>query len=259
MIEGVRFVLWGTWRRARFVFWLCALVVVVGWFTTMSYGPSGGGVHGNEWDVLFGTLSERPIVLFWMPMFMFLTSRTFNTPWEAQAVARFRSRISWWASDIIGLAIATIVYVLATAVVALAAGSLYFGRWSWGWSALTRIGGTYAPVLHDTAPLPVAVDALALLTLGLWMLATLHHTISFWWSSEWVSLALLIVVIWLPLMFPAVHGVVSWTPGTQFVLGEHIAKSALAGFAWTIAYGVILACAGAWLGGIRALVVNWTT
>ena len=145
----------------------------------------------------------------------------------------------------IALAAAASLYALATGL-----GSLGFGGVtlpvSWSWSALARgrrpVGlSSFVATPQSPPPLVVGLEIVALLALGLWLLAVLTRTLTVLLKSPWLGL----VLTWALVLFQyglvqfGALGILPWMPGDQFVYLMHfMGVGPRIPVEWSVAYGI---------------------
>ncbi len=216
--------------------------------------PPGLAATGNVWDVIFNTLSQRPLTLIWAPLFLLVVVRPLGSATESLVVTRLGRRERWWLGDVLAIGGQAVAYLLIITLASWLVGATLASP-SWRWSALDLYAevphhGQFIalamPPLRGMAPAAAALVAVALLVLLFWALGVLAHALTLLVRSPWLGIVLVEAVLLVALFF--IGQAVRWLPAGQFVLADHGQHGRLVGLAWSVIYGLAFLALGT-LGG----------
>lgn len=226
--------------------------------------PPGIPVAGNVWDVVFNTLSQRPVTLIWAPIFLLVTMRDLTHPSESLVVTRLGRREQWWLSDIIAIGCQAVAYVIGVTCASWLVGG-FLGSFGSRWSALDlyaekphvqRFVVLAMQPLQGMSPAVAALGSVVLLVLLLWAIGVLAHAVALVARSPWTGMISVEAILLLALLF--IGQWVRWFPAGQFVLADHWNHGSFTGVPWSVAYGFVLLTAAAWIGMCLTLRETWS-
>lgn len=225
------------------------------------------GIHafGNMWDVLFRTVSPRPFVLLWAPLFILLILRNFWSPCEVPVLTRVRRRDQWWLGAIVGEGVQALVYVTGIMVVTLVFAAIAFGV-SWHWSSLDYYRAPASsslmlviamPPVSGTEPALVALASWALLVLGLWCIGALSSMLALWWKIPWLGMGTTLLMMISSVLPTQILFYI--LPGSQFVIGRYVNSAGqIVGVFWPVLYGSLVLMASVIVGLKLADNITWS-
>lgn len=220
-------VTWGRWRSLALPVGLTLIWV----FSRFS----------NPWDLLVFGVRSHELGLIIFPMYLFILSRDLRHPWEALVGTRVERGRLWWMAHVVSAGVSAVVVSVGLAALVVTV-PLVGHAWSWQWGAYaSAVAGPNG--LASSAwgvPWRWGMEALGLLTLGLWAEGVLMHALSIWWRSPWVSWIALMLLVFLAIGIEgsAAQGAIWWLPGIQFSLVEHWGTDSRS--SWSVVYGAAL-------------------
>lgn len=235
--RGVVVSLHGTWGGRRPLILVAMLAIM---WRLMPYR--------NPWDMLASGTSGTAVALLMIPCYLFLLNRDLRHPWESLVGTRLGSGGRWWIAQILAAGCTAAILTGAMMVLFLVV-SLVTQHWSWHW-------GHFGPFLvgqHVMAtwrPWWWSLNALGLMTLGLWATGGLWTVLAVWWRSGWTAWFVVLALSLAPLeiMYSTARFGMWLLPGPQFAWVEHGAFAHSPPPAWSVGYAVILLVATTILG-----------
>jgi hypothetical protein len=243
--DGARITFQVTWYRWR-ALWLpigLGIIVALNEIT-------------NPWDFLLAATAMKMVALVLVPLYLFIDSRDLNHPWEPLVGGRLGNTVAWWWSDVWSSGASAVITSAGAAAVALIIAFATDG-WSWHWGAYTKAQQLQG--IGTMIPWHWGLEALALLTLGLWAMGVLVHVLTLWWHSTWLPIVFLLVLNILPITFAssAARVIIWWIPGPQFSLGAHFSSIGTFPALWSFGYAVLLLAGMAGIGAIFVSNYPW--
>jgi hypothetical protein len=201
----------------------------------------------NPWDLVASTTSLRPVALVIIPGYLWWVSNDLSHAWEGMAVLRIGSRRRWWIADLVSLGVAALVLTVGLTGAAVVA-ALVHGGWSWDWGPFVQ--SQHLPALRAYPPATWALEAVVLLSMGLWAMGAVLHVLALWWRSLWLPWVALMLPDLLAVTFPGTSApVLTWgLPGPQFGLLVHFSLFGTVNPGWSIGYAVGLLGVAVWVG-----------
>lgn len=250
--RGIRVTLAGIWRAPR------VLVVPLGLALIWTMGR-----YTNPWDLLAYATADAELVFIVFPLYLLLLYRNLQHPGEALVAVRLGQARTWWLSHVGAAGVTAVVMTTGTAALVVVV-PIVSHTWSWHWGPDARLRFGVAQLATPTWRIPWrwGLEALGLMTVGLWSSGVLMYVLALWWRSSWVAW---IVVVMLSFFTEIVEATQAqfflWIlPGVQFSLALHwMNPQHSEPPAWSFAYGLALLVAMVGVGIVRVANSPWNT
>lgn len=247
---------------------VCCLAGYVGRVAGVGVGGGRGLVwvfcrFTNPWDLVFYSTLMNEVVLVVVPLYLLLVHRDLRQPWEALVATRMGDARTWWTVHV-GVAGITAILVSFGMAVLVVVVPLAAGGWTWRWGAFA-LGHEGAALLQTPAwkvPWRWSLEALGLLSLGLWAMGVLAQVLGLLWRSPWMALVVLVLTSFVSRVVAttAARFLLWWLPGPQFSLTEHWASTtAVVPPGWSVVYAIALLTTAAAVGLVTVASPPWDT
>lgn len=249
MGRGIRVSLTGVWSGRRVVGLPIGLALI--WALSRLTNP---------WDLLLYTTLDSEIALILIPMFLFLLHRDLQHPAEALAAIRLGKARTWWATHVASAGISALIMAAMIGVfVVIVPLATHGWSWHWGPNAHLRMNSAILSSPGWRIPWRWGIEALGLLTLGLWSMGVLMYALALWWRAPWVAW---IVVVSLGFGSEALEGTAMrpllWgIPGVQYSLALHWAGQHVVPPYWSIVYALALLAVAVGVGLVITDAAPW--
>ncbi|MHB1505328.1 MAG: hypothetical protein ACYCVA_01415 [Sulfobacillus sp.] len=197
----------------------------------------------NPWDLLLFSVKAHEIVLILIPLYLVILSRDLRSPWEALVAIRLGRARTWWGGHVGAAAVSAILVAVGLAILVIAVPVVAHG-WTWQWGPYAR--GSETPAIMASpawrVPWRWGLEALGLLTLGLWAMGVLMHGLGLWWRSPWAAWIVVVLLSFVAdaVKLTALQTVLWWLPGPQFSLSQHWLSQGIVAPGWSVAYAIAL-------------------
>lgn len=231
--RSIRIALAAHWRGPR------VLLVAIGLALIWTLGR-----FTNPWDLLAYATADDELVLIVFPLYLFLLYRNLRHPGEALLAVRMGQARTWWGSHVAAAGLtAVLVTVGVTALVIVVAVTAHAWSWHWGPNVHVSMGTAVLTTPTWRIPWRWGLEALGLMTAGLWSTGVLMYVLALWWRSPWLAWIVVVLLSYLTRIAEATSAqFLLWVlPGVQFSLALHwMTPQRPVAPAWSFGYGVAL-------------------
>lgn len=231
--RGIQVALAGHWRAPR-VFVVPLGLALIG---TM-------GRYTNPWDLLAYATADAELVLIVFPLYLFLLYRNLQHPGEALVALHLGQARRWWLSHVGAAAVTALLMAVGVAALIVVV-PLVSHTWSWHWGSYIRQGFKGATLSTPAWRMPWrwGLEALGLMTVGLWSSGMLMYVLGLWWRSPLVAWLVVVMLSFFAETVEATHAqFLLWIlPGVQFSMILHwINPQHPVALVWSLLYGLAL-------------------